>query len=94
MNDRDRLKITFDSAAQLYQRARPEYPSELYDELVGLAELRPGDRLLEVGCATGRPTLSHGRGHWFKSSKAHAIFRNLVHRSESPGEPGYCGFAQ
>jgi SAM-dependent methyltransferase len=61
MTDRDRLKITFDSAAQLYQRARPEYPSELYDELVGLAELRPGDRLLEVGCATGIATVPLAR---------------------------------
>jgi SAM-dependent methyltransferase len=61
MTDRDRLKITFDSAAQLYQRARPEYPSELYDELVRLAELRPGDRLLEVGCATGKATVPLAR---------------------------------
>jgi protein-L-isoaspartate O-methyltransferase len=61
MTDRDRLKITFDSAAQLYQRARPEYPSELYDELVRLAEVRPGDRLLEVGCATGKATVPLAR---------------------------------
>jgi SAM-dependent methyltransferase len=56
MTDRDRLKTTFDSAAQLYQQARPEYPDELYDELVHLADLRPGDRLLEIGCATGKAT--------------------------------------
>ena len=61
MTDRDRLKITFDSAAQLYQRARPEYPSELYDELVRLAELQSGDRLLEVGCASGKATVPLAR---------------------------------
>jgi 16S rRNA A1518/A1519 N6-dimethyltransferase RsmA/KsgA/DIM1 with predicted DNA glycosylase/AP lyase activity len=55
-SDRDRLKITFDSAARLYQRARPDYPEELYDELVHLADLRSGDRLLEIGCATGKAT--------------------------------------
>ena len=55
--DRDQLKTTFNSVASLYHQARPEYPSELYDELVRLAQLRPGDRLLEVGCATGKATI-------------------------------------
>ena len=61
MTDRDTLKTTFDSAAQLYQQARPEYPGELYDELVRLADLRPGDRLLEIGCATGKATVPLAR---------------------------------
>jgi SAM-dependent methyltransferase len=56
MTDRERLKTTFDSAAQLYQQARPEYPDVLYDVLAHLADLRPGDRLLEIGCATGKAT--------------------------------------
>jgi SAM-dependent methyltransferase len=55
--DRDQLKTTFNSVASLYHQARPEYPSELYDELVRLAQLRPGDRLLEVGAATGKATI-------------------------------------
>jgi SAM-dependent methyltransferase len=54
--DRDRLKTTFDSAADRYQSARPEYPEPLYDALVELSGLRAGDRLLEVGCATGKAT--------------------------------------
>lgn len=61
MADRDRLRATFDSAARLYQQARPDYPAELYDELVRLAGLRPGDRLLEVGCATGKATIPLAR---------------------------------
>lgn len=61
MTERDRLKITFDSAARLYQQARPEYPGELYDELVRLAGLRPGDRLLEIGCASGKATVPLAR---------------------------------
>lgn len=56
VTDRNRLRATFDSAAQLYQQARPDYPESLYDELVRLADLRPGDRLLEIGCATGKAT--------------------------------------
>ena len=39
-DDRERLRTTFNSAASLYHRARPEYPAALYDELVWLARLR------------------------------------------------------
>jgi SAM-dependent methyltransferase len=60
-SDRERLRITFNSAARLYHQARPEYPDELYDELVRLARLCPGDRLLEVGCATGKATIPLAR---------------------------------
>jgi SAM-dependent methyltransferase len=60
-DDRGRLRHGFDSAAQLYQQARPEYPAELFDQLVYLACLRPGDRLLEIGCATGKATLPLAR---------------------------------
>src|SRR5215831_7862562 len=59
--DRERLRRTFDSAALLYHRARPEYPGGLFDELVRLAELLPGARLLEVGCGTGKATIPLAR---------------------------------
>jgi SAM-dependent methyltransferase len=59
--DRELLRTTFDSAAQLYHHARPDYPEPLYDELVRVAGLRAGDRLLEVGCATGKATLPLAR---------------------------------
>ena len=60
-DDRERLRTTFNSAASLYHQARPEYPAGLFDELVRLAGLRPGDRLLEVGCATGKATIPLAR---------------------------------
>jgi SAM-dependent methyltransferase len=60
-DDRSALRRTFDSAAQLYQQARPEYPAELFDDLIRLADLRPGDRLLEIGCATGKATVPLAR---------------------------------
>jgi SAM-dependent methyltransferase len=55
--DREQLKTTFNSVASRYHHARPEYPTDLYDELLRLAQLRPGDRLLEIGCATGKATI-------------------------------------
>jgi SAM-dependent methyltransferase len=60
-DDRQRLRTTFDLAAQDYQRARPDYPDELYDALIRQAGLRPGDHLLEIGCATGKATLPLAR---------------------------------
>lgn len=59
--DRERLRETFDSAALLYHRARPDYPGELFDELVRLADLRDGSRLLEAGSGTGKATVHLAR---------------------------------
>jgi SAM-dependent methyltransferase len=55
---REPLRQTFDSAADLYEAARPSYPDALFDDLVELAGLEPGDRLLEIGCGTGKATRS------------------------------------
>jgi SAM-dependent methyltransferase len=60
---REHLRATFESAAEQYDASRPSYPEELFDSLVELAQLRRGDRLLEIGCATGkatRPLLERG----------------------------------
>lgn len=56
-----RLAATFDRAASLYHRARPDYPDELYADLLDVTGLTPGSRLLEVGCATGKATLPLAR---------------------------------
>src|SRR5215469_3570514 len=54
---RDRLKVTFESVAEHYHAARPDYPGELFDDLVAEAGLSVGARLLEVGCGTGKATI-------------------------------------
>jgi SAM-dependent methyltransferase len=51
------LSRTFDEDAELYDRARPGYPPELYDDLAELAGAGPGSRVLEVGCGTGKATV-------------------------------------
>jgi SAM-dependent methyltransferase len=55
--ERERLGTTFDLAAELYQDARPDYPEVLFDRLLQLSEMRPGDRVLEVGAGPGKATL-------------------------------------
>ncbi|MFK4593726.1 SAM-dependent methyltransferase [Streptomyces pristinaespiralis] len=60
---RSRLSRVFDEDAELYDRARPGYPAELYDDLAELAGIRAGSRVLEVGCGTGQATVPlAGRG--------------------------------
>ncbi|KRE32870.1 class I SAM-dependent methyltransferase [Paenibacillus sp. Soil724D2] len=64
-NDNKRLRESLEQAATIYQQARPDYPEELFDDLIHATNLNPGDRLLEVGCATGKATLPLAK-HGFK----------------------------
>ena len=59
--ERERLRQTFDEVATAYQAARPEYPDALYEDLLAVTRLPPGDRILEIGCATGKATLPLAR---------------------------------
>ncbi len=54
--ERERLRRTFDSVAERYDRARPTYPSTLFDRVVEVTAIQPGDQLLEVGPASGKAT--------------------------------------
>ncbi|WP_371480859.1 class I SAM-dependent methyltransferase [Kitasatospora sp. NBC_00315] len=51
------LSRTFDEDAELYDRARPGYPPELFEDLAELAGVGPGCRVLEVGAGTGKATV-------------------------------------
>lgn len=53
--DRQRLRETFGSVAELYDRARPSYPDAVFDDLRKLVD---GKRVLEIGCGTGQATRS------------------------------------
>ena len=55
--DRQRLRETFGSVAELYDRARPTYPAAVFDDLAELAGLEPGSRVLEIGPGTGKATV-------------------------------------
>ena len=59
MDEQRRLQRarTFDEIAELYDRARPHYREELFDDLFRLSEIAPKSaRILEVGSGTGRAT--------------------------------------
>ena len=52
-----RRRRTFESAAARYDRARPPYPRQLFDDLAAMAQLEGGDRVLEIGPGTGLATV-------------------------------------
>lgn len=54
--DRDKLKRTFDKDAELYDKARPDYPEEIFDDLFALGGLDHTTAVLELGCGTGQAT--------------------------------------
>lgn len=62
--DREQLRQTFGSVAELYDRARPAYPAAIFDDLAELAGLEPGSRVLEIGPGTGQATAELVRRGW------------------------------
>lgn len=55
-SDRNRLRVTFDEDAELYDRVRPAYPAALFDGLCRLAGFDARSRVLEIGPGTGQAT--------------------------------------
>ena len=49
-------RFAFDQIATVYKAARPGYPEALVEDVLAYADLKPEDRILEVGCGTGQAT--------------------------------------
>jgi SAM-dependent methyltransferase len=56
--ERLRLRQMFEEVPELYDRARPTYPPELFDDLASLGGIPEGGRILELGPGTGKATRS------------------------------------
>ena len=54
-------RFVFNEVAGLYDQARSGYPAALFDDIVEAAGLSSGDRMLEVGCGTGKATAGFAR---------------------------------
>jgi SAM-dependent methyltransferase len=58
---RDKLKRTFDQDAELYDKARPDYPEQIFNDLFALGSLDHDAAVLELGCGTGQATRHFAR---------------------------------
>src|SRR5450755_4808422 len=56
--DRRDLGRVFNEVPELYDRVRPTYPDELFDDLVAITGMAGQSSVLEVGCGTGQATRS------------------------------------
>lgn len=56
-----RSRESFDEVAEIYDRARPGYPSELFDDLFSLVGLETGAEVLEIGPGTGQASVELAR---------------------------------
>lgn len=54
---RRQLRNVFDLAAEDFDRTRPVCPPQAFDDLIRLAGLARGDRVVEIGCGTGQATV-------------------------------------
>jgi trans-aconitate methyltransferase len=50
-------RLVFGEVAEQYNRVRPTYPASLIDHLMSTVGLAARDRVLEVGCGTGKATV-------------------------------------
>jgi transposase len=55
---RNKLRQTFNQAAELYDRMRPTYPDAAFEDLAAYGPLEVGSRILEICCGMGQATLS------------------------------------
>ncbi|TDV51942.1 class I SAM-dependent methyltransferase [Actinophytocola oryzae] len=63
------IGLSFDAVADVYDRVRPRYPAELYDDVAALTGAPPDASVLEVGCGSGQAT----RGLLARGWHVHAV---------------------
>jgi SAM-dependent methyltransferase len=61
-DQRERLRATFDTVPELYDRARPQPPDELVADFVEAAGLTAGDSVVEIGPGTGQLSVQLAAG--------------------------------
>jgi SAM-dependent methyltransferase len=61
MSEITQRRGTFDREANQYERIRPGYPEELFEDVIKLSRIPANGDILEIGCGTGQATLPFAR---------------------------------
>lgn len=51
------LRLKFNEDAENYDKARPAYPTELFDDIIAYSNINEKSNILEIGIGTGQATL-------------------------------------
>ncbi|MFH7025297.1 MAG: class I SAM-dependent methyltransferase [Heteroscytonema crispum UTEX LB 1556] len=54
----EQKKVWYSPVAEAYNKARPRYPQQLISRVVELTQLPPEAIILEIGCGSGKATIS------------------------------------
>src|SRR3989344_4064820 len=52
-----KLKTIFGEIAELYEKSRPDYPKELFKDLIKISSIKKDSKILDVGCGSGKATI-------------------------------------
>lgn len=83
--DREARRSTFGTVGEQYDRARPEYPNAVFDDIAELACLAPGARVLEIGPGTGKATAELVRRGWDVTGVELSLDLAELARRNAPG---------
>jgi SAM-dependent methyltransferase len=84
----------FEAEAETYDRARPSYPQDAVDWLIGALDIGPGRRLVDLAAGTGKLTaLIAGAGADLAAVEPVPAMRALL-RQRLPGLPVLAGVAE
>ncbi len=80
----DERRLSFGQVAELYEQARPSYPTSLVNDVLAYAGLEPGDTILDVGAGTGKATrLFAARGHRIVALEPSAEMAAIARRASA-----------
>ena len=57
MSEQKGLEWTFDTVAEKYERMRPSYPQDLYDDIFKAISINISSKAVEIGIGGGQATL-------------------------------------
>jgi len=85
MDERNRLRFTFDAVAYLYDEVRPGYPPGVFEAIDRAVHARHPARVLEIGAGTGQFTIGIApRGYSIVALEPGELLATILRRKVAP----------